>query len=72
MTEIENVNVGLSWLSSLNSEYIKDKIIFTAGPGGPLGPVGPSFPVNPYSKIKARLEKNGLLQLCNCNTPGYY
>lgn len=58
LTEIENVNVALSLLSSLNSEYVKDKIIFTAGPGGPLGPVGPSFPVKPYSKTEARLEKN--------------
>lgn len=60
LSEIENVNVALSWLRSLNSEYIKDKIIFTAGPGGPLGPVGPSFPVKPYSKTKVKLEKSGL------------
>lgn len=53
LTETENVNVALSWVRSLISEYIKDKIIFTAGPGGPLGPVGPSFPVKPYSKTKA-------------------
>lgn len=58
LTETENVNVAHSWLSSLISEYIKDKIIFTAGPGGPLGPVGPSFPVKPYSKTKAWLEIN--------------
>jgi len=53
VTETEKVNVALSWLRSLISEYIKDKIIFTTGPGGPLGPVGPSFPVKPYSKTKA-------------------
>lgn len=53
LTGTENVNVAHSWLSSLISEYIKDKIIFTAGPGGPLGPVGPSLPVKPYSKTKA-------------------
>lgn len=72
LIEIETVNVALSWLRPLNSEYIKDKIIFTAGPGGPLGPVGPSFPVKPYSKTEGRLEKNGLLRLYNCNTPDYY
>lgn len=58
MTETENVNVALFGLRSLISECITDKIIFTAGPGGPLGPVGPSFPVKPYSKTKARLEIN--------------